>query len=48
MARREKQAEPLPTIWRVDDALWARAEKVLAEFDPRRGSARNGSTSARP
>ena len=34
MARRKKRAEPLPTIWRVDDALWARAEKVLAEFDP--------------
>lgn len=23
MARRKKQAEPLPTIWRVDDALWS-------------------------
>jgi transposase len=34
MARRKKQAEPLPTIWRVDDALWAQAEKVLEEFDP--------------
>ena len=34
MARREKQAEPLPTIWRVDDVLWSEVEKVLAEFDP--------------
>ena len=35
MARREKkQAEPLPTIWRVDDVLWAKVEAVLAEFDP--------------
>ena len=34
MARRKKQAEPLPTIWRVDDELWAKAEKVLEEFDP--------------
>lgn len=35
MARRRKQqAEPLPTIWRVDDALWERVEKVLEEFDP--------------
>lgn len=34
MARRKKQAEPLATIWRVDDALWAQAEQVLAEFDP--------------
>jgi transposase len=34
MARRKKQAEPLPTIWRVDDGLWADVEQVLAEFDP--------------
>lgn len=34
MARRRKQAEPLPTIWRVDDALWAKVEPVLAAFDP--------------
>ena len=34
MARRERRAEALPTIWRVDDALWARVERVLAEFDP--------------
>ena len=34
MARRKKRAEPLATIWRVDDALWANAEKVLEEFDP--------------
>ena len=35
MARRKKEIErPLPTIWHVDDALWARAEKVLEECDP--------------
>jgi putative transposase len=34
MARQKEQAEPLPTIWRVDDALWTRVEQVLAEFDP--------------
>jgi transposase len=34
MARRKKQAEPLPTIRRVDDALWAEVEAVLSEFDP--------------
>lgn len=34
MARRKTRAEPLPTIWRVDDELWAKAEKVLEEFDP--------------
>src|SRR5687768_871856 len=34
MARKKKQAEPLPTIWRVDDTLWAKVDQVLAEFDP--------------
>lgn len=34
MARRRKRAEPLATIWRVDDALWARVEQVLVEYDP--------------
>jgi transposase len=35
MARRKKAVKPLPTIWRVDDALWAKAEGVLVEHDPR-------------
>jgi putative transposase len=34
VARKKKAVEPLPTIWRADDALWAEAEQVLAEFDP--------------
>ena len=34
MARKKKAVEPLPTIWRVDDALWAEVETVLAEYDP--------------
>jgi putative transposase len=34
MARRKKRTGPLPTIWRVDDALWAQVEKVLEEHDP--------------
>jgi putative transposase len=34
MARKKKVVEPLPTIWRVDDALWAQVETVLAEYDP--------------
>ncbi len=34
MARKKKGAEPLPTIWRVDDALWAEARQVLAKYDP--------------
>lgn len=34
MARRKKTVEPLETIWRVDDALWAIVEKILEEHDP--------------
>jgi putative transposase len=35
MARRKKQAaEPLPTIWHADDALWGEVEAVLKELDP--------------
>src|SRR3954447_22986132 len=34
MARRKKAVEPLPTIWRVDDALWAEVDTVLAEYAP--------------
>ena len=34
MARKAKTVEPLPTIWWVDDSLWAQVEQVLAEFDP--------------
>src|SRR5215218_9078662 len=34
MARKKKQAEPLPTIWHADDTLWAEVEAVLTELDP--------------
>ena len=34
MARRKKEVGPLPTIWRVDDELWAKAQRVLSELDP--------------
>ena len=34
MARKKKVVEPLPTIWRADDALWSEVEQVLAELDP--------------
>jgi len=34
MARRKKQAEPLPTIWKVDDALWLKVAEVLEKQDP--------------
>jgi hypothetical protein len=26
--------EPLPTIWRVDDALWRRIQTLLQQMDP--------------
>ena len=34
MARKRKAAEPLGTIWRADDELWAVVAGVLAELDP--------------
>src|SRR5947209_7397928 len=34
MARKKKAVQVLPTIWRVDDVLWAEVEKVLEEHDP--------------
>ncbi len=36
MARPKRQAEPqaLPTIWNVDDALWAKTAEVLEKHDP--------------
>jgi putative transposase len=34
MARRKKKVKPLPTIWEVDDALWATLAPILNELDP--------------
>ena len=34
MAGRKKTYEPLPTIWEVDDELWAIIQSTLAELDP--------------
>ena len=34
MARKEKAAEALATIWHADDALWREVEAVLKELDP--------------
>lgn len=34
MARKQKRAEPLPTIWHADDGLWEQVEQVLEEHDP--------------
>lgn len=34
MARKKKPAKPLPTIWNVDDTLWAKCEAVLEDLDP--------------
>lgn len=30
----KRAAEPLPTIWHADDALWGEVEAVLNELDP--------------
>jgi putative transposase len=40
MGRRRKQVKPLPTIWRVPDALWEKVEPVLAELDPPKATGR--------
>lgn len=34
MARRKKKVETLPTIWEVNDELWATFASILAELDP--------------
>lgn len=35
MARKKNAADgPMPTIWRVDDELWAQVDKLLEEHDP--------------
>jgi len=34
MARRKSAVEPLPTIWEVNDELWAIIEPILTELDP--------------
>jgi putative transposase len=34
MARRKKSYEPLPTIWQVNDELWAIIQSILKELDP--------------
>ncbi len=34
MARRKKKYEPLPTIWKADDELWAIIQSILEELDP--------------
>lgn len=34
MARRKKTFEPLPTIWEVNDELWAIIQSILDERDP--------------
>jgi putative transposase len=34
MGRKKKAVEPLPTIWRVDDQLWAKVGAVLEAHDP--------------
>jgi len=34
MTRRKKTFEPLPTIWEVNDELWAIIQSILGELDP--------------
>jgi putative transposase len=34
MAEHELQEKPMPTIWRVPDALWEKIEPIIEEHDP--------------
>jgi putative transposase len=34
MTSKRAEPEPLPTIWRVPDDLWARIAPILAAYDP--------------
>lgn len=34
--KRDSDARPLPTIWRVSDELWAKVEPILIRQDPPR------------
>lgn len=38
--KRETSLEPLPTIWRVPDELWAQIEPILAQYDPPKATGR--------
>ena len=38
--KRESKPEPLPTIWRVSDELWAQIEPILAQYDPPKATGR--------
>lgn len=38
--KQDQGPEPLPTIWRVPDELWAKIEPVLAECDPPKSTGR--------
>ena len=34
MSSEPVEREPLPTIWRVPDELWAELEPIIVELDP--------------
>lgn len=34
MPRRKRDVEPLPTIWRVPEDLWAKIRVILDQYDP--------------
>jgi putative transposase len=40
MARRKKEYEPLPTIWKINDQLWGIIQPILQELDPPAGTGR--------
>lgn len=34
MAKRKRKYEPMPTIWKVSDELWAIIKPIITELDP--------------
>lgn len=36
----QEDAEPMPTIWRVLDELWRRANPIIGELDPPKSTGR--------
>ena len=41
MARKKRKVKSLPTIWEVDDELWAIIQGTLKELDPPAASERS-------
>ena len=43
MGRKRKEVEPLPTVWNVPDAVWAKVEELIGKYDPPKATGRKRS-----